>query len=272
MGCKGSKQDRAVTKSALKADAWRARANAAGVDVIHSKDTSTALTSEKTEGSSESSTNTNESSQGEAGQTEHSELNPRKNQSKPSEILGDRDLDVCRVPGCSKRVAVDHPGSPYCVEHEFEPVGQTSLEETQAILGDFRDALGFEGWKHCFFDCKRGWSGLGRYKTMEELGTSVNGLEVNDGKLVWIDMRCCNLTGTIPPSIARLDNLAELWLGGNKLSGHLPANIGTPSCLPKLTRISVLDAISTDHDQLDVIVQEPDQEGRKLARAGSFVC
>jgi hypothetical protein len=264
MGCKSSKQDRLDAS---------AKAYGTGDQAGKTTDVDRELTTVKDSDAGTQRTSTDAGTKDRINSPENntnSEI--ADHPSKVDEIAeatstqSSSDNIVCSVPSCQHSVALDHPGSPYCAQHEFEPVGQISFHETQQILIVFRESLGFEGWRHCFFDCKRGWSQLGYYETIEQLGTNVNGLEVKDGKLVWIDMRCCNLTGTIPPCIARLDTLTELWLGGNKLSGSLPANIGTPSCLPSLKRIHLLDAVATEEEHTET------QEERNLTRAGSFIC
>ena len=179
---------------------------------------------------------------------------------------------ICAVPTCNAPVDEDNPGSCYCAVHEFEPVGQASFDEVQRILAEFRDAMAFEGWNHCFFDCKRGWNRLGNFSSMEEMGSTLNGVEVSDGRLLWIDLRCCNLCGTIPPSIARLDTLKELWLGGNQITGYLPRNFGSASCLPSLRKLQVHDAMGSMDDGDDYEEAKEIKGGRKLVRGGSFVC
>jgi hypothetical protein len=49
---------------------------------------------------------------------------------------------------------------------------------------------------------------------------------------------CC--TGTLPPSLAKLDTLESLWLASNEnLGGFLPAHMGSGSCLPSLKMLNV---------------------------------
>jgi hypothetical protein len=46
-------------------------------------------------------------------------------------------------------------------------------------------------------------------------------------------------TGTLPPSLAKLDTLEKLDLSGNNLEGFLPAHMGSASCLPSLKDLDV---------------------------------
>jgi hypothetical protein len=56
--------------------------------------------------------------------------------------------------------------------------------------------------------------------------------------LLLVLLVCC--TGTLPPSLAKLDTLYELSVWGNEnLGGFLPAHMGSASCLPNLKKLVV---------------------------------
>jgi hypothetical protein len=49
----------------------------------------------------------------------------------------------------------------------------------------------------------------------------------------------CIVAGNLPPSLAKLDTLVELFLYDNNLQGALPPHIGSPMCLASLMKLNV---------------------------------
>jgi hypothetical protein len=132
---------------------------------------------------------------------------------------------LCLVVGCSKEVSAEVKGSGYCTAHEYYPIGHASFSEVRQILIDLRDSVGYENWKQGIFDCKKGWDKLETYTNMMQLG-QCKGVGVTDGMLHEIDLANCNLVGTLPATLAKLDTLVELDISFNDLSGYLPAHLG----------------------------------------------
>jgi hypothetical protein len=166
-------------------------------------------------------------------------------------------LLTCIVIGCLDAVDETVCGSPYCAKHEHHPVGKASFEVVRQVLIDIRESTGYAEWKWNkgypgWKGRKASWYKLETYTTMEELEPKYNndytrhiggiyGVEVKGGKLVRMDLNDCNLTGTLPPSLAALDTLQELDLSSNNLGGFLPAHMGSASCLPSLKELNVCD-------------------------------
>jgi hypothetical protein len=140
----------------------------------------------------------------------------------------------CMVMGCINAIDETVCGSGYCVEHEHHPVGKATFEVVRQVLIDIRESTGHVEWT----SKKTDWDKLETYTTIEELG-QCGGVTMRDGKLVKIDLESCNLTGTLPPSLAKLDTLEELYIWRNDLRGLLPAHIGSVSCLPSLKDLQV---------------------------------
>jgi hypothetical protein len=116
----------------------------------------------------------------------------------------------CMVMGCSNAIDEAVCGSGYCTEHEHHPLGTVSFEVVRQVLIDFRESTGYAGWT----DNTEGWDKLETYTVMEELGESrydgVNGVEVEDGKLVTTNLCNCNLKGTPHPLAMRTSPPANI--------------------------------------------------------------
>jgi hypothetical protein len=157
---------------------------------------------------------------------------------------------TCIVIGCLNAIDETVLGSPYCVEHEHHPVGNASFEVVRQVLIDLRESTGYAGWEDF---AKEGWDKLETYTTMNQLGRTLDdgdgvyGIMVERslssavyGKLVFMGLGECNLTGMLPSSLAKLDTLVELDFGRhNNLQGFLPAHMGSASCLPSLKVLNV---------------------------------
>ncbi|HMB93893.1 MAG TPA: right-handed parallel beta-helix repeat-containing protein [Rhodothermales bacterium] len=59
-------------------------------------------------------------------------------------------------------------------------------------------------------------------------------IEIENGRVVYVNLYGNNLNGTLPDEICNMDALRELDLGVNKLSGPIPACIGNMTTLTKL--------------------------------------
>jgi hypothetical protein len=129
----------------------------------------------------------------------------------------------------------------YCALHK-EPytraLKQATFEEIQLCLLEFRDATGYASWKCANIDVRKGWDMLESYTTMVELG-QCHGVYLQKLRLHGIWLGGCNLSGILPPSLAKLDTLVDLALFQNDLQGALPAHIGSPGCLPSLNTLRV---------------------------------
>ena len=114
------------------------------------------------------------------------------------------------------------------------PRAEQSFEAVCRILHDFRDATGYRQWRKPWGStkCKQGWTrfNLDSYTSIHEVG-SCAGIAVNAlGLLCALELPRCNLSGSLPPSLAGLHTLEELNLGGNPgLSGELPPTLGSLS-------------------------------------------
>jgi hypothetical protein len=152
------------------------------------------------------------------------------------------DKKGCLVKNCQQKINEEVAGCVYCKAHEFEPLGPVPFDEVQQALIDLRDSTNFDGWMYYNEEghVKEGWDRLETYAAIEQL-SQCYGIEVEDGKLVAMNLGDCHLSGRLPASIAKLDTLEWLNLATNELEGSLPAHIGSPSCLPKLKMLSVFD-------------------------------
>jgi hypothetical protein len=126
-------------------------------------------------------------------------------------------LLTCLAISCLNAIDETVCGSPYCAEHEHHPVEKASFEVVRQVLIDIRESTGYSGWNGKDQDGsvkKEGWDKLETFTAMEELGfkrdanyitsllsRGVNGVVVADGKLVSINLCCCNLTGTNLPAL-----------------------------------------------------------------------
>jgi hypothetical protein len=151
---------------------------------------------------------------------------------------------MCMANGCLSAIDRTVCGSAFCAEHEHHPVGEASFEVVRQVLVDLRESTDYSGWHKRGTDCKQGWDKLETYTAMEDLGREVNtegvyGVKVKDGRLVTILLQQCNLSGHLPPSLAKLCALQQLNLYNNHLRGFLPAHIGSASCLPLLQELNV---------------------------------
>jgi hypothetical protein len=118
---------------------------------------------------------------------------------------------------------------------EVEETPSRMAAEAQRILLEFRDATGFDEW-HTF--AKEGWAELGTYPGMQSLNEMYGVFVSADNRLYMIDLYDCNLSGTLPPSLAELDELKALSIGANRLAGSIPAAIFE---LPRLRRFNCED-------------------------------
>jgi hypothetical protein len=114
----------------------------------------------------------------------------------------------------------------------------TTFEEVRQVFIEFRDSTGYAGWKT--EHQKKGWNNLESFTAMVDLGTC-GGVRLKNGQPYMIGLPMGNLVGTLPPSLAKLDTLVELYLNGNNLHGCLPAHIGSPTCLSSLKKLDVQD-------------------------------
>jgi hypothetical protein len=117
-------------------------------------------------------------------------------------------MHTCMATGCFGAIDKTVCGSAYCTAHEHHPLGKASFEVVRQVLIDIRESTGFAGWGNDYLgQYFAGWDALETYTTMQELCRmgqagdvmyegGVYGVEVEDGKLVTLDLRHCNLTGT----------------------------------------------------------------------------
>jgi len=109
-----------------------------------------------------------------------------------------------------------------------------------------------------------GWRDNSNWLVMFPI-SSWDGVTVENGHVVWLDLSLNNLTGSIPPELGNLTNLQEIYLSSNQLTGSIPPELGnltnlqrlnlyhnqlTGSIPPELGNLNNLWSASLDENQL----------------------
>lgn len=87
------------------------------------------------------------------------------------------------------------------------------VDHQRGALVAIYDATGGDGWTK-----NDGW---GTTRPLSDW----HGVGVDAGKVMSLDLRDNNLTGSLPPEIAGLGRVRQLDLGGNRIGGRIPAEI-----------------------------------------------
>ena len=82
------------------------------------------------------------------------------------------------------------------------------------------------------------WSNNAGWLSDKPLGEWYGVSTDTQGRVIRLDLRNNNLSGSIPPEIGQLTQLTRLYLSGNQLSGSIPPEIGQ---LTQLTRLHLSD-------------------------------
>ena len=98
-----------------------------------------------------------------------------------------------------------------------------NLDTDKAALQALYNATDGDNWTN-----NTGWD-LSR-----PLDSTWLGVKVQDGRVIYLELKQKSLNGPIPPELGNLDNLQRLHLGSNHLSGSIPSELGNLVNLDRL--------------------------------------